>query len=304
MILAGTVNAQAYLRLMSPVPTVVQSKNAQLAFRFMLSKPMDAGSWIRLGFPKESGMVVSKDIKECEEVDSQFEITACTANIDENYLQFTIKTALTLTEGSTTADFEIRASSAIDLPTTVATVDPITLTTQTSEVRATAFKATAGVLKNVALEPAVETVGSDTTLKVSLTTAHRIPKKGLLHIGVSAPWNDGAPGRAIQYFSAVNCAALTIGGAPATAGTYACSFLDESRVEITGGFPEGVPADTEIKVEIAGFRNPIQAVDAFNVFTVYTSGADGTDIVDNSTASVTVSEPAALTSASFRVAPA
>ena len=87
------------------------------------------------------------------------------------------------------------------------------------------------------------------------------------------------------------------------AGTYACSFLDESRVEITGGFPDGAPANTEIKVEIAGFRNPIQALDAFDVFTVYTSGADRTHTVDNSTAAVAVSEPAALTSASFRVAP-
>jgi len=44
---------------MTPVPDVVQTKDADLAFRFMLGKPLKAGSWLRLSFPVETGMTVS-----------------------------------------------------------------------------------------------------------------------------------------------------------------------------------------------------------------------------------------------------
>ena len=54
---------------------------------------------------------------------------------------------------------------------------------------------------------------------------------------------------------------------------YSCVFWDEAadggnryRLEITGGFEDGVPAKTEIKINVAGFRNPMSANEAFNVF--------------------------------------
>lgn len=262
---------------MTPVPDVVQAQNADLAFKFMLSKPLKAGSWLKLSFPAGTGMTVSKDVKDCKESDGQFTVTKCEAHVEDNYLQFTIDQALTLTEGATTAGFEIAASTAVNLPTTTARVDPISLSTEAAEVRATVFTATAGTLAKVSLAPVAAAVGRDTTLQVSLTTAHVVPKQGLLQIGVSAPWNDGAPGASIPYFSAIECTDFSVGGKTVPNGVYACSFWDDQRagigrVDIKGGFEDGVPANTEIKINIAGFRNPMSAKEAFKVFTVYTTG--------------------------------
>jgi hypothetical protein len=46
--------------------------------------------------------------------------------------------------------------------------------------------------------------------------------------------------------------------------SYSCIFWDEAadggnryRLEVTGGFEDGVPEKTEIKINVAGFRNPI-----------------------------------------------
>lgn len=142
-----------------------------------------------------------------------------------------------------------------------------------------------------------------------LTTAHRIPKQGLLQIKVTAPWNDGAPGAAVPYFSAIECSDFTVGGVAVPAVAYACVFWDDEtggggryRLEISGGFENGVPANTEIKINIAGFRNPMSANEAFKVFQVETTGPNSLHIVDTVEASVTVSKAAALTAAVFRVA--
>lgn len=148
---------------MTPVPDVVQARDADIAFKFMLSKALKAGSWLKLSFPAETGMTVSKAVKDCKEQDGQFTVTKCEANIEDNYLQFTIAEALVL-DGATTAGFEIAASTAVNLPTTVARVDPISLSTEATEVRATVFTARAGTFTKALLKPVSDTVGSDTTL--------------------------------------------------------------------------------------------------------------------------------------------
>ena len=90
---------------------------------------------------------------------------------------------------------------------------------------------------------------------------------------------------------------------------YTCVFWDDEagggniyRLEISGGFEDGVPANTEIKIDIAGFRNPMSANEAFNVFQVETTGPNSLHVVDTVQASVTVSKAAALTGAILRVA--
>ena len=231
----------------------------------------------------------------------------CEANLEDNYLEFTLSEALVL-DGATTAGFEIAASAAVNLPTTVATVE-ISLSTEATEVRATVFTATAGTFTKAVLKPVSDIVGSDTTLQVRLTTAHAVPKQGLLQIKVTAPWNDGAPGAAVPYFGAVACSDFTIGGKPVPVVAYTCVFWDAEsgggsryRLEIGGGFEDGVLANTEIKINVAGFRNPMSANEAFKVFQVETTGPNSLHIVDTVEASVTVSTAAALTAAVFRAA--
>jgi hypothetical protein len=149
--------------LMTPQPDVVQAKDADLVFKFMLSKPLPAGSWLKLSFPAETGMTVSTAIKDCKEQDGQFTVTKCEAHVEDNYLEFIIAEALVL-DGATTAGFEIAASTAVNLPTTVARVDPISLSTEATEVRATVFTAKAGTFTKAVLQPVSDVVGSDTTL--------------------------------------------------------------------------------------------------------------------------------------------
>jgi hypothetical protein len=281
-----------------------------LGFQFMLGKPLAAGSWLKLSFPAESGMTVSTAVTGCQEQGGQLTVTKCEANVEDNYIEFTIAEALPL-DGATTAAYEIVASTAVNLPPTVASVDPITLSTPTTEVRATVFTARAGLFTKAVLQPVSDVVGSDTTLQVRLTTAHGIPKQGLLQIKVAAAWNDGAPGAAVPYFSAIECSDFTVGGVAVPAVAYACVFWDDEagggtdnryRLEISGGFENGVPANTEIKINIAGFRNPMSANEPFKVFQVETTGPNRLHIVDTVQASVTVSKAAALTAAVFRVA--
>ena len=90
---------------------------------------------------------------------------------------------------------------------------------------------------------------------------------------------------------------------------YTCVFWDAEsgggsryRLEIGGGFEDGVLANTEIKINVAGFRNPMSANEAFKVFQVETTGPNSLHIVDTVEASVTVSTAAALTAAVFRAA--
>lgn len=247
-------------------------------------------------------------------------MTSCKAYVDDGYLEFTIAEALLLDTDPTnpsTPIYEIAASTAVNLPATVARVsDPtaaqtIHLSTEAGEVRAAVNYLTprAGTFTKTELKPVSDIVGSDTTLQVSLTTAHAVPKQGLLQIRVTAPWNDGAPGAAVPYFSAVACSDFTIGGKPVPAVAYTCAFWDDEsgggsryRLELSGGFEDGVLANTDIKLNIAGFRNPMSANEAFPVFQVETTGPNSLHIVDKAVASVTVSTAAALTAAVFRVA--
>ena len=68
-----------------------------------------------------------------------------------------------------------------------------------------------------------------------------------------------------------------------------CSFFDNNRVEIDGGFKDGgVPANTPIEISIVGFRNPICPNVPFDVFEVFTTGEDWEHTVDVSPASITV----------------
>lgn len=79
-------------------------------------------------------------------------------------------------------------------------------------------------------------VGGDTTLTVDITTTHRIPKRGKIIIGVTAPWNEGATDGRIDYFSSITCDSMTIDGVDVASSTYVCSFLDNNRVEVSGAF--------------------------------------------------------------------
>jgi hypothetical protein len=64
-----------------------------------------------------------------------------------------------------------------------------------------------------------------------------------------------------------------------------------------------VPAGTVIKIDIAGFRNPIQANKTFDMFEVETTGEDITHTVDRSPASVMVTQAAKLIDVYFTVSP-
>ena len=152
----------------------------------------------------------------------------------------------------------MRATSAINLPDTIATVDPITLVTSSGEFRTTTFRATQGELTSVNLTPKDLTVGADTSLVLDIVTAHDIPKEGKLNVAISQAWNQGADGARIEYFSSISCTEFKNGETLITPGEYVCSFLEGPRVQIAGGFETArVTAGTTITIEIFGFRNPI-----------------------------------------------
>ena len=54
---------------MTPDPDLVQTKDADFRFKFALSKPLKAGSWLKLSFPAETGMTVSAAVTGCKEQD-------------------------------------------------------------------------------------------------------------------------------------------------------------------------------------------------------------------------------------------
>jgi hypothetical protein len=110
---------------------------------------------------------------------------------------------------------------------------------------------------------------------------------------------------AIEYFSSVTCSDLIVGGATVTAGTYVCSFLDNERVEIDGGFKtDDIPAGTQITIRIAGFRSPIEANVPFDGFSIYTTGEDEANVIDYFETTVIALTPASLTGGTFEVSPA
>ena len=76
---------------------------------------------------------------------------------------------------------------------------------------------------------------------------------------------------------------------------YVCSFLDDNRVEVDGGFVAAdVPEGTDISIRILGFRNPITTNVPFEVFNVYTTDEGELNTVDSLDASVMITEAAAL----------
>lgn len=295
--LISFVIGSAYVQVAATIDEV-QEQNAALEIGWALSKGVEAGGYVRITFPE--AMTVSEDVSNCRELDGALSFTSCTADVEKNYIELVLAAAMELA-GTTTAPYLVMLDDAANLPATIATADPITLTTSAGEVRTTTFTATAGALTAAALTPAVLTVGSDTTVHLSLTTTHAIPRKGKLNVGVSAAWNEGDPDGELAYFSSITCNSFTIGGASVADGSYACSFFDAARVEIDVGFDDGVPGDTDIEIDILGFRNPILANQAFEVFTVYTTGEDETHTVDTLPVAVTVTDPAALTGAVFDV---
>lgn len=149
------------------------------------------------------------------------------------------------------------------------------------------FTAEQGNLTAATLTPTSQVVGADTSLTVAITTKHRIPRKGKIHVYVSDKWNVGSD-NPLNYFSSVTCSDFKVGGAPVTEA-YVCSFLDDNRVEVDGGFVAAdVPEGTDISIRILGFRNPITTNVPFEVFNVYTTDEGELNIVDSLDASVMI----------------
>jgi hypothetical protein len=83
-------------------------------------------------------------------------------------------------EGSNTNVFRLSFDKAINLPSTIKVTSDIVLSTEVGEVRSTTFSAEKGELTAVSLKPESDVVGADTILKIEITTAHLIPKKGTM----------------------------------------------------------------------------------------------------------------------------
>lgn len=84
------------------------------------------------------------------------------------------------------------ADSAINLWDTIETVEGIVFSTISGVQLVTTFTAEQGTLTAGTLTPTSPVVGADTSLTVAVTTAHRIPKKGKLIVGVNKEWNEGS----------------------------------------------------------------------------------------------------------------
>jgi len=142
-------------------------------------------------------------------------------------------------------------------------------------------------------------------LKLSITTGHVIPKKGMLHLHISEYWNEGDIIDPLEYFTSVSCHNFFVGTREIYEEEFHCSLLSNpQRIQIYGGFDHAeIEAGSDISIEIAGFRNPIQANFAFNVFEVETTSKNFEDTVDKLSASVTITEAAKLVGASFTVSP-
>lgn len=72
-------------------------------------------------------------------------------------------------------------------------------------------------------------------------------------------------------------------------------------MQVSGGFPKGVDADTAIQLDINGFKNPIRANLDYNVFTVYTTDEEITYFADVLAAKIRVAQPATLGHVGFNV---
>jgi hypothetical protein len=99
---------------------------------FSLSKKVVAEGYVRLTFP--STMTVSKDITNCVEVDSRLTVKSCTPDTAKNYIEFIFAEAINLV-GATTDSYSIIATSAVNLPDTIAVTDSISLSTKSGELK-------------------------------------------------------------------------------------------------------------------------------------------------------------------------
>ena len=97
------VAANAFVQV-SLTPDLVQTKDATLNFGFSLSKSTEVGQWLRVFLPSE--MTVSASVMNCKEVDGQLQISSCTANVLENYIQFNLNSAITIS-GSSSEPYRI-----------------------------------------------------------------------------------------------------------------------------------------------------------------------------------------------------
>lgn len=97
----ATVQGSAYITVTSQ-PELVQAQNAELIIGWALSKPVEAGGWIRLQFPEE--MTVSPSVTNCRELDGLMTFASCTANTEKNYIEFVPANAVEL-EFTTTASY-------------------------------------------------------------------------------------------------------------------------------------------------------------------------------------------------------
>ena len=100
---------------------------------------------------------------------------------------------------------------------------------------------------------------------------------------ISQYWNQGAIDNLVEYFSSITCDTFKIGLRQIDSSLYDCTFFtsDPAKLVIEGGFDDrDVPANTQLSININGFRNPIQANTDFNVFNIYSTGQSEKDIVD------------------------
>lgn len=288
------------------VPNIVQTQDATLTLGFALQRPLTAGNWLRLSFPKED-MKVSAKISNCTEQDNQLRFARCEANLLENYIALTFANDLRL-QDTTTQVFTVRIETAVHLPQSIKVVNNIVLSTQNGEYQSTSFKAKQGTLDTVSLKPKSDIVGEDTTLQLSLVTKHSIPKGGHLLIKINEYWNQGTISDFVEYFSSLTCDSLTVassaGPVEVDHALYDCIFFQNpSRLQIEGAFSkEAVPANTRITVNLNGFKNPVQANRDFSIFDVFTTDSNVADVVDEMLgAPVRVSHPNLLTAVSFQV---
>lgn len=207
MALLTLIQAQAFVQI-DTAPNIVQTRDATLTFGFALQRPLTAGSWLRLGFPKEE-MKVSANLKNCIEQDNQLRFARCEANLLENYITITFASDLQLRD-TTTQVFTLRIETAVHLPQSIKVVNNIVLSTQNGEYQSTSFKATQGILETVSLKPKSDIVGEDTSLQLSLVTKHSIPRGGHLLIKINEYWNQGTISDFVEYFSSLTCDSLTL----------------------------------------------------------------------------------------------
>lgn len=206
VLMVSVVQGQAFVQV-ETIPNIVQSEDATLTVGFALSKPLVKESWIRIIFPDE--MKVSPSVEKCEETQNFFKITECKANVASNWIEMKLDTDL-VPQGTITAVYNVRMLKAVSTTMTIKVSNPIKLETQNNEVQQTVFGATIGTIDKVDLKPVSDVVGDDTSLKVSFTTKHKIPRRGKIVLQANEIWNLGAIEKQKEYFNSITCDSFTV----------------------------------------------------------------------------------------------